>query len=67
MQIVHIKSAMCSVKEKMMIIMYAFKIVLVAYLIVKQYALVIMLIFAAPNHYVTVLMEHSLHHHLVSN
>ena len=48
MQIVHMKSVVCSVKEKMMIIMYAVKIVLVAYLIVKQYTLVIMLILLYP-------------------
>ena len=57
---------MCSVIDQM-IIMYAVKIVFMAYLIVIQCTLVLLLIFAVINHCVIYLMEHFLHHHLVSS
>ena len=66
MQIIHKKSVMCSVEEKMAFF-DAVKIVLLAYLIVAQYTVVILLICAVLNHFVIYLMEHFLHHHLVSN
>ena len=57
---------MCSVIDKMIII-YVVKIVFMAYLIVTQCTLVLLLIFAVLNHFVIYLMEHFLHHHLVSS
>ena len=46
-----------------MMIIFAVKIVFVAYISVKQYTLVILLIFAVINHFVIYI----LHHHLVSS
>ena len=43
--------------------MYAVKIMFVAYFSVKQYTIVILLIFAVINHFVI----NILHHHLVSS
>ena len=66
MQIMQKKIVFWNVKE-MMIVIFAFKIVFVAYLNVKQGILMIILFFAVLNHFVIYLMEHFLHHHLVSN